>query len=439
MTGARSVQLLAAILELEDRARSAKTEQELVFMIVNEINRVIPYRQAILFSPSNKVIAVSAVDGVDKDAPFIQWLHKAFKKTLNECQQPIILKPTDFSKAARKSWAEWFPANACLLPVVAPSGRRYGSLLLVKDDAWNDEQLALADNILTAMAHAWSALAGPRRKTLSSWLSLVFLALVIAAGAGLMTLRVPLSVLAPAEIVAYQPVVIKSPLDGIVSDIAVQPNQYVNKGDALFQLDQRSLENELTVANKVLEGLVADYQQTSRKAISDQKSKHNLTLLAGRIDEQQSKLSQLEALIARSSVLAPAAGSVVFNNASDWIGRPVQVGERVMTVVDESQLEIEAWVSMDDAIDLPIGSPINIYLNSDPINPLTATLRYFSYEAEAQPSGTVAHRVLARINAHQTLPRLGIRGTARLKGESVSLAYWVFRRPFAAIRQFLGV
>ncbi len=438
MTAVNGVQLLASILELEERARKARTEQEVVFLIVNEIHRIVPYAQAILFTPSGRVMAVSAVDAVEKDAPFIQWVHKAFKTRLKECDQPAVLRPAEFPKTVRRGWAEWFPANACLLPVRTPSGRRYGTLLLVRDENWNEEQIALIDNVLSAMAHAWSALAKPRRKKVSGALSFVVTGLLVAVTLGLMTIPVPLSVLAPAEVVAYQPLVIKSPLDGIVSEVAVIPNQHVVKGDLLFQLDRRVLEDELIVAQKILEGIIADYNQTKRKAIGDPKSKHNLTLLAGKAEEQESKLRQLEALIERTSIFAPSNGSVIFSSASDWVGRPVQVGERVMNIVDESLLEVEAWVSVDDAIELPVGSPLNVYLNSDPLNPISATLRYYAYEAEARPNGTVAHRALAQIDGQQKLPRLGIQGTVRLKGASVPLAYWIFRRPLAAIRQFAG-
>ena len=37
------------------------------------------------------------------------------------------------------------------------------------------------------------------------------------------------------------------------------------------------------------------------------------------------------------------------------------------------------------------------------------------------------------------LPRLGLRGTARIQGESVSIAYWLARRPLSVIRQFIGL
>ena len=110
-----------------------------------------------------------------------------------------------------------------------------------------------------------------------------------------------------------------------------------------------------------------------------------------------------------------------------------------MSLADQKMVEVEAWLSVEDAIDLPLGSPIRIYLNSDPLTPVDAVLRTFSYEAQPRPSGVYAHRIRGEILDKGRLPRLGLRGTARLEGETVWLAYWMFRRPIAALRQFVGI
>ena len=43
---------------------------------------------------------------------------------------------------------------------------------------------------------------------------------------------------------------------------------------------------------------------------------------------------------------------VLFDSPSEWIGKPVQTGERVMRVADPDAVEIEAWVPVGDAIPL---------------------------------------------------------------------------------------
>jgi hypothetical protein len=120
----------------------------------------------------------------------------------------------------------------------------------------------------------------------------------------------------------------------------------------------------------------------------------------------------------------------------------VTVGEKVMAIADPTQVEVEAWLSPADAIVLENGAPVTLFLNSDPLNPITARLSYVAYEATESPDGILAHRVRATIDdpdvTPESAPRLGLRGTARLDGDRVPLAYWLFRRPLGVVRQWLG-
>ncbi|MCW4629909.1 hypothetical protein [Marinomonas rhodophyticola] len=50
----------------------------------------------------------------------------------------------------------------------------------------------------------------------------------------------------------------------------------------------------------------------------------------------------------------------------------------------------------------------------------------------------IAYRIVADIHGDIKPPRIGLRGTAKLYGDEVSLAYYLLRRPLTFIRQFLG-
>ena len=63
-----------------------------------------------------------------------------------------------------------------------------------------------------------------------------------------------------------------------------------------------------------------------------------------------------------------------------------------------------------------------------------------AYRAEADAAGVSSYPVLARVNDPTAPPeRLGLRGTARVYGEPVSLFYYLLRRPITALRQWTGV
>ena len=129
---------------------------------------------------------------------------------------------------------------------------------------------------------------------------------------------------------------------------------------------------------------------------------------------------------------------VLFDDPSEWIGKPVSVGERILRLAAPGDAEVEAWLPLADAIALPDGAPVQLYLNASPLSALSAQLRYMAHDAVQRPDGSYAYRVRATLEA-PTTQRVGLKGTAKLQGEWVPLLYWVLRRPLASVRTTLGV
>jgi hypothetical protein len=117
----------------------------------------------------------------------------------------------------------------------------------------------------------------------------------------------------------------------------------------------------------------------------------------------------------------------------------VVAGEKVMVVATEGDAEVEAWIPVGEALELPKDSSVTLYLNAMPFSPLTAKLRYEGYEPILRPDATYAYRVRATLLSGEQSFRVGLKGTAKLQGHYVPFAYWVLRRPMASLRQFLGL
>jgi hypothetical protein len=109
-----------------------------------------------------------------------------------------------------------------------------------------------------------------------------------------------------------------------------------------------------------------------------------------------------------------------------------------MLLADPTKVEIEARLPVADAIDLEIGGPVRVFLNIDPARARDAVLTYVSYQAQQGADGILGYRIKARLTDEASPPRIGLRGTAKLYGAEVPLAYAILRRPVAAARQWLG-
>jgi hypothetical protein len=429
---------VSVLLHLLHRARDAASIDELGFVIVNETHALTPYRQGVLWLEGRGIKAVSGVSAPEKSAPFAQGVERVCRGLAARMDGPGRILPADMPTRDRDEWAEWLPSHGLWLPLAAPTGRRLGALMLVRDQAWSDSEINFLIELCHAYGHALAVFikagraTANRRPTRTAWI-IGTIAIAVAA-----FIPVPLTVLAPAEMVAAHPAVVRSPLDGVIERFHTAPNAVVAEGAPLFDLDPTTLLGKLEVAEKTLSTAEAEYRLSSQQAVFDPQAKSKLTVLSGRMEERAAEVEYLRGLLLRIKVKAPRAGIAVLDDPSEWIGRPVAIGERVMSVADEKDTEIEAWLAVGDAIDLAPGMKVTMFLNAAPLHPARATLRFAGYEAVGRPDGTVAYRLRAVVADGADKPRLGLKGTARIEAGRVALGYWVLRRPLAAIRHFLG-
>ena len=178
--------------------------------------------------------------------------------------------------------------------------------------------------------------------------------------------------------------------------------------------------------------------RASQKSFSDPQSKSELELYKVRVEQKQLERDHAQTLLNRTQVRAERGGIAVFSDANEWLGRPVEVGQRILSLADPEQAEIQLWLAVADGINLEPGARVQFFLNTAPASPLAAQLRQTSYEPEQNPAGGVAFRLKASLMATQPTPRIGLQGTAKVFGDEVSLFYYVMRRPLSVLRQTFG-
>jgi hypothetical protein len=440
---------LHALLALSSKARCASAA-ELPFLIVNESRALVEYRQSAL-AIDRKIVALSGLAQPELNAPYVQWLQQlcAYLNG-NTSHHAVVLTSRDVPPELAAQWGEWLPAFIVWVPLA-----HIGAALFARDSAWDDHSLALLTEWSDVWAHAWRA-SQPKKswtfdRALGSAKTLwktrmgapwwrqprVWIAAIIIA---VLLFPVRLSVLAPAELVPAHPEAIRAPLDGVIGQFHVEPNQSVTQGQLLFEFDDASLKAQAQVAQQVLATAEAEYRQNASLAVADNRSKAQLAPLLGKIAEKRAELNYLQGQIERARVLAPKAGIAVFDDPSEWVGRPVQTGERILRIADATDIEIEAWLPLGDALIFPDAADVQMYPSATPLHSLAGHLRYFAFEAQARPDGNYAYRLRATLTVSKdtNAARLGQKGTVRIYADRVPLIYWVIRRPLAMIRQYLG-
>ncbi len=442
---------------LARRVRQADSDRELGFIWVNESMGLIPYRQAVLWLQEAGVWALSGVVQIEANVPYVQWVDavcRHWQERHGLPDQAVTLTAADLPPDLAAQWPHWWPEHALW---VGPGDQGLaaqvrGAGVFLREAPWDPADVGRVQDWAELWWHAFAALHRTQQSRWRLWKKKGQALLAwqadrpwwwqgrawaLAALLAALCFPVRMTVLAPGELVPAQPTVVRAPIDGVIDVFHVQPNQVVKVDQPLFGFDELVIQSRLEVALQTLATSEVDYRQTSQMALNDPKSKSQLGVLAGRVEERRAEAQSLQEQLGRARVLAPKAGVVLMDDPLDWIGRPVVTGERILRIAALDDVEVEAWVPLADAIALETDDRVSLYLSASPLSPVSARLRYMSHEAVQRPDGVFAYRVRATLE-EATSHRVGLKGTAKLQGDWVPLVYWVMRRPLASARAYLG-
>lgn len=434
-------QLLLAVAALEERARAADSPAALAFSIANDAYPLLGFRQALVFDAAWALRAVSGLALPTEDSPYLVWLRRTARwlETLpgGDGGRWVGAGDAGIPVEVAEGWAEWWPAGFWLLNLVDRSGQGVGAALFLMDMPPEPAVAGQVARLAATWGYCWGALGGarpPRRWRLTGRRRRIAAAVLLVVA----LLPVRQSALAPAEVVPAEAVIVASPLDGVVHRFHVRPNQAVEAGAPLFSLDETTLRSRLDVAAKAVAAADAELHAASQRAFENAQSRSEVALLSGRAEEKRAELAAIRGQLARIDVVAPRAGVAVFGDPNDWLGKPVATGERILLVADPARPAMQIHLPVADAIALEPGAPVKLYLSTHPLSAIEGRVVETSYQAVTTPDGLAAYRLRAAIEGDAGDARLGLRGTAKIYGNWTVFAYYVLRRPLAALREWSG-
>lgn len=440
---------VAALLGLEQQLRKAPSLAQLFYTLVNQADSCVPYTQGLLLVGEvgqTQIVAASDIPTLDYTSAYIFWAERLSQEIARagKAEQQQVLTVADCSEALALEWQSLGIPDLLLwqpLVVEARDNAFAGALLLFQATPWREAELGIARHLGTSAGHALFALRGQRR--LSGIRARLRQRRPLLLLLGLLTLLsfwpLRLSALAPVQVVARQPHVITSPLEGAVEQIHVQPNQRVVPGDPLISLQSAELASEEAIARQSLLVAQSELKTVQQSGFLDAREKGRLAELEARVRLQQAQWQQSQDRLARAEIRADMAGVAVLGDPGEWTGRPVKVGERILLIADPGQVEFEVMLPVKDSIALLPGTEVRVFLDNDPLHAWSAQLKHAGYEPRQTPEQQMAYRLVASLMPHEGAePRIGLRGTAKVYGERVTLFFYLFRRPITSVRQWLG-
>ncbi len=430
--------ILAALLQYEGDLRRQPSVDELLYFIANESRRVLGYEQMFVLrggrlSDDLHVACASSLATIDRNAPLVRAIEKAVGPIEHDKPQPLHAAAQGDDAAL----AEYPFRNWQWQPLTAADGAVFAGLLVMRTAPMTDAERFRLGRIAETAAHSWRALTGDRPVRKLGRFGPKERKGAIIAAVLIALFPVQMSALAPAEVVAARPFVVAAPFSGVIARVHVTPNAPVKKGQLLVTFDDVKLSNELKLAEEKRAVAKARAERATSAAFGAAEEAREIAIARAEYDLAEAEYEYASEVMAKSSIKAPRDGMAIYGDRRDLEGRAVNVGDPILQVADPRDIAIRIDLPAAEQLSIPRGGRVKLWLDAQPLWAVDGRVDYASYQARQTPGGVLAFAVTAKPLAAR--PRIGSRGTAKLYGRWVPLAYSILRRPIASLRQTIGI
>lgn len=439
---------LKVLLNVETDVRAAADLDEWKFVVANETLKLTHAKQLFVFNCNDKIklMAISGLTSFERSGDLASNFEKIISLTRlnNQIDTAQTVNPGALCPNEPGFMQDYPFRNLLWVPLLSRDKEVIAGMLLASDQIWQDHNLVILQRLADTYAHAFVLFVSQKsvaRQIKSKirpkkWMSLLMVASLVA----ILALPVSMSALAPFEIAPRDPIIVTAPIDGVIDDILVKPNAVVEKGQVIVLFADTVLKNKYELSQREVLVAAAQQKKASQLAFDDVRGQQEVRIAVANHQLKIATRSSAKQMLERATIKAQRAGVVLYSDKSALLGRPVKLGEKIMLIANPASIELQIDVGVDDAILLKRNAKVQVFLDSDPVNSRQAVVEYIEYRAKVRNGQILSYRVVARLLGNQKpLPGLGVRGTAKLYGEDVPLAFYLFRRPLSTLRQWIGI
>ena len=438
-------QMSNTLLAFEAGVRALDTELDLFAHWCNETRRFLNYRQAFLFRSSTqgskpRLVFATSLPAIDSDSPFVRWLEKVVDNMRDdvglEAQRHFTLPAyCDYDDEETQN----YPFVEFLWTPLIEKDATVGGFLTVREAPWLQNEQLLGKRLCELYVHSWQSIKGRGQIARKQRFTRKRLWVAAALVALLAVFPVSITALAPAEVAPLDPLVVAAPFNGVVKRIVVDQGAPVVPGDVLIEFEDVEWRSGYDIADESESVARARFQRESQRAIADPSAKREIAVAKAELELASTEKAYARELLDKTRLVADGEGLAVYTDKRDWIGKPVSAGESILQIADPQKVRFSIDLPVRESLVLRDGARIKVFLDSDPLRPVEATLVEASYQAVRDKRDILSYRLSGELtNSEGKLPRIGVQGTAQIYGDKAPLIYVLLRKPLASLRQFTG-
>lgn len=436
---------LATLLVLDDEIKRLANIREFGFFSTNETHRLIGYHTAYLWEKKDfigtEIVAQSGTAELDPHTSINLWLKERIQFILasENAKQIHSFSILDFTSDTQESWPDSLPRFFLWCPFSENQLDPTGGLVFFKEEAFSESEIKMLRWLLTSYQYTWTLLIKP--KTIDKWQILkkkpYFTALMLIL-IGILLFPVQLSVVGTGTVIAKNPELINAPMQGIIKSFAVTPGSYVKKNQLLVILDNTDLISDAKVNQRDYSLTETKLRTAINEAFNDENKRTEVPVLQAQLAVDKAKLDYTNTLLEKTRITSPIDGIVIFDSTEDWVGQPVQTGERILLVANPKNLKLKIELPITERIRLEAGSKGEFFMQGQ-FTPIPLKVTTLGYNAKLMPDKVLAYEMQADMIETDTLPQIGAQGTVKLYGQRVPFFYYIIRRPLQSMRRGLGI
>jgi len=445
---------LATLLVLDEEIRKLTNIREFGFFSTNETHRLMPYHTAYLWQTKELIgthlIAQSGTAEMDLHAPANQWLlheinrirHTALEKEVHQMDFETLKKEIDDSDYHHNEldWPDALPHYFLWCPFLNASNQVVGGLIFFRETPFSESEVKMLSWLIANYQYTWLVLVQPKKllslEILKERRYLTGVAIIIFC---ILLFPTRLTVFGDGTVVPNKTqTLIDAPIQGVIKSFVVQPGEKVKAGQLLLTMDKTDLQAAVEVSKKDFLLTEARLRTAINSGFEHKEDRLEIPIIQAQLAIDKANLDYANELLAKADVRSPSSGIVIFESTEDWVGQPVQAGERILTVADPNQVELKIVFPVTNSMKLSIGNQGDFYMYGQ-LEPLPIAIKTLGYNAKLMPNKVLSYQFAADFKDTHHLPQIGAQGTVKIYTQYAPLIYYFLRRPIQAIRGTLGI
>ena len=414
-----SIEFMQALFELEREIREAPDTDALAKVITVRSQAVLGFKDVVFCAGASarkmRAQAASNAALIDPSSPVLTWVEELCALHSSQLENGSTFVASADSRVQVKNF---LPKHVLFVPLKSKNQELLGCLVFTQTARFSQHDMLFINHLAGTIGHALSIFSRKLNPILG--IGMARLATFIVVTLFLLSVfPMQLTTLAPAEVVAYQPEIIKAPIDGVIDEITVAPNTQVGPGSLLARLNNHNL--------KAVYDDVAQKTLLAESRTSNTQGKRVSEELKSDLKKSRARMESAEERLLQTDIRAETSGIAIVKAPGEWIGRPVKAGEKILEIANPREVELVLEIPAEDADLISQNSKVRIFLDRRPFNPLTANVIDSSLVPEKRKANGTYYTFRARFDEGVPPPPIGQRGVARIYGERSSLLFFIFR------------